>query len=98
MGYNFIEETITRELVSVLKDVDSNFYQAKDSVKDISKFVAAHSYLGMQAAERERIKTLNTLAAYFPVDLYTRSDTSELEKVRIHGGVKTLTEMPKILP
>lgn len=114
MGYNFMEETITDELVLVLKNVDLKFYSPKDTVMDlskvgslssdfskntsmdISKFVAAHSYLGMQAAETDRIRTLNTLAQYFHVDLYTRSDTSGLKNVHIHGGVKTLTEMPKI--
>jgi len=50
----------------------------------------------MQAAETERIRTLNTLAQYFHVDLYTRSDISDLKNVHTHGGVKTLTEMPKI--
>lgn len=114
MGYNFMEETITEEIVSALKKTDSHFYSPKDMVTDrlkvsslssdysesanvdISKFVAAHSYLGMQAAETERIRTLNTLAQYFNVDLYTRSDISDLKNVYIHGGVKTLTEMPKI--
>lgn len=114
MGYNFIEETITEEIVSALKKADTKFYSPKDTVidlsqagslssassentgMDISRFVAAHSYLGMQAAETERIRTLNTLAQYFNVDLYTRSDTSELKNVYVHGGVKTLTEMPKI--
>ena len=114
MGYNFMEETITEDIVFALKDADSHFYSPKDTVMDmlkvggqssdysentnmdISKFVAAHSYLGMQAAETERIRTLNTLAQYFNVDLYTRSDTSDLKNVYIHGGVKTLTEMPKI--
>ena len=129
MGYNFMEEIITDELVSELKKADSQFYSAKDvaellkvegmsfdlgknvngsssktknleSLKNdalkVSKFVAAHSYLGMQAAETERICTLNTLAQYFDVDLYTRSDTSDLKNVHILGGVKTLTEMPKI--
>ena len=96
MGYNFMEETMTEEIVSALKKADSNFYSSKDSIIDISRFVAAHSYLGMQAAETDRILTLNTLAQYFDVDLYTRSDTSELKNVHVHGGVKTLTEMPKI--
>ena len=114
MGYNFMEETITEEIVSALKKADTKFYSPKDTVidllqdgslssassentgMDISRFVAAHSYLGIQAAEIERIRILNTLAQYFNVDLYTRSDTSELKNVHIHGGVKTLTEMPKI--
>ena len=112
MGYNFMEETITEEIVSALKTADVNFYSPKDTVvstieditlmnsintcDDISKFVAAHSYLGMEAAEKERIRTLNILAQFFNVDLYTRSDVSELVNVQVHGGVKTLTEMPKI--
>lgn len=97
MGYNFMEETITQEIVSVLKEADSQFYSLKEtSYIDISKFVAAHSYLGIQAAETERIRTLNTLAQFFNVDLYTRSDVSELKNVCVHSGVKTLTEMPKI--
>lgn len=108
-----MEETITDELISALKEADSRFYLSKelanlpkvdgvtsclnkDVTADISKFTTAHSYLGIQAAETERIRTLNTLAKYFDVDLYTRSDTSNLKNVHIHGGVKTLTEMPKI--
>ena len=96
MGYNFMEETITDELVKALKKADQNFYAPKDNLTNIDRFIAAHSYLGMQAAEKDRIRTLNTLAQYFNVDLYTRSDVSELKNVHVHGGVKTLTEMPKI--
>lgn len=114
MGYNFMEETVTEEIVWALKKADAKFYSPKDIVMelpkmgeqscdftgninmDISKFVAAYSYLGMQAAETERIRTLNTLANYFNVDLYTRSDISDLRNVHVHEGVKTLTEMPKI--
>lgn len=133
MGYNFMEETLTEDVVSALRTADSHFYFPKDSIeymlgiedlysskesktldrnesttfdrdchdkKDmneyISRFVAAHSYIGIETAERERIRTLNTLAQFFHVDLYTRSDTSELKNVYVHGGVKTLTEMPKI--
>lgn len=96
MGYNFMEETLTDDLVNALKKADSNFYNPKDGVTNIDRFITAHSYLGMEAAEKDRIRTLNTLAQYFNVDLYTRSDVSELKNVHVHGGVKTLTEMPKI--
>lgn len=96
MGYNFIEETITDDFVKELKKADKNFYAPKDILTNIDKFVTAHSYVGIQAAETERIRTLNLLAQHFNVDLYTRSDTSELKNVHVHGGVKTLTEMPKI--
>ena len=96
MGYNFMEETLTEDLIKAIKKADSKFYDSKNCVTNIDRFIAAHSYLGMQAAEKDRIRTLNTLAQYYNVDLYTRSDVSELKKVKVHGGVKTLTEMPKI--
>ena len=53
-------------------------------------------FRSMQIAETERARTLNTLAKYFKVDLFTRSDASALQGVCIHGGVESLTEMPKI--
>lgn len=96
MGYNFMEEILTDEIVEALKKVDKNFYSPENVIMESSRFVVAHSYVGMQAAETERVRTLNSLAQHFNVDLYTRSDTSDLKNVHVHGGVKTLTEMPKI--
>lgn len=96
MGYNFMEEAITDRVTEALKKADPAFYQRKDLLEDCSRYAAAHEYLGMQAAETERIRTLNTLAEYFDVELYTRSDTSELKKVHVHGGIRTLDEMPKV--
>ncbi|MCM1089502.1 MAG: glycosyltransferase [Butyrivibrio sp.] len=95
-GYNITEEAMTDEFVRELKDAFPSFYTLKDSVTDSDRYVAAHSYVGMHLAETERIRTLNTLARFFPVDLFTRSDTSALHNVNVHGGVATLTEMPKI--
>ncbi len=94
-GYNLIEDTITAELVESLRSADKDFYWASNLITDPSRYIAAHSYLGMQAAETERIRTLNELAKHFQVDLYTRSDTSALQNVKIHDGIQTLTEMPK---
>lgn len=96
MGYNFIEETVTEELIAALKNAGLSYYNTNYSVTDTSRYLTAHSYLGVQATEVERIRTLNTLAQYFPVDLYTLSDTSDLINVRVRGSAKTLTEMPKI--
>ena len=95
-GGSFVEETVTPDVINALKEADASFYSPQNTVADCSRYVAAHCYLGMQAAETERIRTLNELARHFKVDLYTRSDTDSLNGVQIHGGVKTLTEMPKI--
>lgn len=95
-GCNITEAAMTDKLIKELKAAFPSFYTLKDSVIDSDRYVAAHSYVGMQIAETERIRTLNTLAQYFSVDLFTRSDTSALHNVNVHGGVATLTEMPKI--
>lgn len=95
-GYNFLEELVNDDLVKELKAAGANFFEPDNPVENPDNYIAAHSYIGYQVAETERIRTLNTLAQYFSVDLYTRSDTSSLQNVNIHGGVKTLTEMPKI--
>ncbi|MCM1568374.1 MAG: glycosyltransferase [Roseburia sp.] len=95
-GYHFIEDTLTDELVNTLKNRATDFYTPGEAVANPDKYIAAHSYIGMQLAETERIQTLNTLAEYFSVDLYTYSDTSPLRNVNVHGGIASLTEMPKL--
>lgn len=95
-GYNPVEDALTDDVIADIKKNDSKFFTLKKSVANSDRYVAAHSYIGMEIAQTERIRTLNQLALHFPVDLFTRSDTSPLKNVRIHGGVHTLTEMPKI--
>ena len=94
-GYNLVEDALNSEVTAAIKACAGNFYIDR-AVEDPDDYVVAHSYIGMQIAETERQRTLNTLAKHFTVDLFTRSDTSSLQGVRTHGGVKTLTEMPKI--
>lgn len=95
-GYNFIEEVLSERCVEAIKNSAPGFYSAEDSLVCPDRYVAAHSYIGFHLAELERVGTLNLLAEYFPVDLFTNSDTSVMNKVRCHGKVQTLTEMPVI--
>lgn len=95
-GYNFIENTLSEDLVHTVKKYASDFYHPGETVADPDAYITAHSYIGMQVAETERIMTLNALAEYFTVDLYTYSDTSSLKGVKVHKGAASLTEMPKI--
>lgn len=95
-GYNPIPEAVNQNLAEELKKASPSFYQLEKSVADSTRYIAAHSYIGMQVAETERIRTLNALAQYFSVDLYTRSNTAPLSGVNVRGGAETLTEMPKI--
>jgi len=97
-GYNFMEEVLTDEVIARLKDALSDktsFYTYSELIADPAKFTIAHLCMGYQVAETERIRTLNTLAKYFNVDLYTRSDTSPLTGVHMHGSIESLQEMPK---
>lgn len=95
-GYNFMEEVLSDDIVAQIKTASPDFYSPVNPVTPSDRYIAAHQYLGIHTSEAERIRTLNLLAQYFNVDLYTRSDTSTLRNVHIHGGVKTHTEMPKI--
>lgn len=95
-GYNPVENAMTNELAQTIKSCAPVFYSPGATVADPDRYIAAHSYVGMQIAETERIRTLNTLARFFNVDLYTRSNVTPLQGVHIHGGVASLTEMPKI--
>ncbi|MDE6606844.1 MAG: glycosyltransferase [Lachnospiraceae bacterium] len=95
-GYNLIEETVTDEIVSHILNADADAFSFTDTVTDPGRYVIAHHYLGMQAAEVERIRTLNRLAEEFEVDLYTRSDSARLHNVHVHDGIQTLTQMPKV--
>lgn len=95
IGYNFIEDVITEEVVQELKKGDPDFYNFNNAIMDVSHYAAAHKYIGNQVSEVERIRTLNVLSQYFKVDLYTKSDSSVLKNVNVHGGIESLTEMPK---
>ena len=95
-GYNFMEEAISDSFVSTFKEVVPDFFSYSNLIENTDKYVLAHKYLGFQATEIERIRTLNQLAKYFSVDLYTASDTKSLFSVHVHGTVESLYAMPKV--
>lgn len=95
-GYDLIGNTLSDRCVKAIRENAPNFYAPENVVADPAWYVAANSYVGIQAAERERIQTLNRLAEHFAVDLFTGSDTTPLNGVSTHGTVKTLTQMPWI--
>ena len=95
-GCNFIPESLTEEVIREIADADPGFYKSDDVYADMSRYLAAHQYIGMKLAAVERERTLRFLSERFPVNLYTRSDASALPKINCRGGVSTLTEMPKV--
>lgn len=95
-GYNFMEDTIPDILLNEMKELIPEKFTYSNLITNIDKIILAHRYLGIQAAETERIRTLNKLAEHFHVDLYTGSDTSPLLQVHTHGTIESLYGMPKV--
>lgn len=95
-GYNPIEDALSMQVLEEILPYAKERFNITNTVTSSDKYIVSHCYIGMQAAETERIRTLNRLAEEFRVDLYTRSNTNKLKNVCLHGGIKTLTEMPKV--
>lgn len=100
-AYNLLEEALAEgafaaNFISALKAAHKDFPSLPDSFTDTDAFVAANYYLGMQVSSLERIQILNALAADFNVNVFTRSETSDLQNVICHKGVSTHREMPVI--
>lgn len=96
-GADIIEPALAPSVIDEIKSKAESFFQIAAPIAPSDSYVAAHQYIGTQVTEQDRIRTLNTLASHFNVDLYTLSDTSSLSGVTIHGGANSLIEMPKIL-
>ncbi len=95
-GANFTENCVTDEIIKALKASSGSFFHLDQVVANPDAYIVANDYMGIQVTEEERIQILNTLAQYFKIDLFTRSDTSRLKNVRIHDGINSLTEMPHL--
>lgn len=98
-GYYPVKDAITEAIADDIKKCSGNEFPAASADKLIAspdKYIISHEYIGSHIAVVERERTLNTLAKYFDVDLYTRSDTSNLVNVHVHDGIRTLDEMPKV--
>lgn len=96
-GLSLIQKALTPSFLAALKKASpETFSVMPDAFQNIDAYIAANQLLGMRISELERIRTLNLLTGSFPVDLFTRSDSSCLTGVRVHGGVSTHLEMPEV--
>lgn len=93
-GYNFLEESLTPEIIEEFGKVVPDMY--REDYHPSPSYVLAHTILGYHLAAIEREEILNLLGSTYNVSLYTRSDTSPLQGITNKGGAKTLTEMPLI--
>ncbi len=95
-GYNFLQEMVTPELITALKQAFPDYYCLQNGLTDTDKFVAANYYLGMLVSQMERVRLLNALAKSCAVTLYTRSDVSSMEGVLCREGISTHVQMPRV--
>lgn len=95
-GYYPAEDVLTNQIVDTIKSCLPNYLKLNNPVTNYDRYLISQYYLGYHISSIERIRTLNALAEHFHVDLYTRSNTSPLFGVHVHGGIQTLTEMPKV--
>ena len=96
-GYYPVKDALPSAVVEdIKKAAGKDFPYGEDLVADIDKYIVSHEYIGSHIAVIERKRTLNTLARYFSVHLFTRSDTAGYTNVHIHEGVRTLDQMPKV--
>jgi len=94
-GYFFLEELLNDTLVNELVSATPSFYQFPEKSRKNNKAALAQFYLGAKITEMERTEMLTSLGSYFPIDLYSGSNSTNIP-VRAHGFVNTHTEMPLI--
>lgn len=97
-GMAYLDSKLTQEDIETVKRADENFFKIDKAVRDLNRFVVLNDYLAPHAAYLERLAILSCLADELEgvtTHLFTRSETDGLSaKVKVHGGVKTLEEMP----
>ena len=99
-GVNLIEQALTNQVKEELKRLLPTYFEGfGETVKPVDGYVAAHSLIGMHFSSLQRLKYLRALGEHFDVKLFTRSSADglkDLQRIKICGGVQTLTEMPKV--
>lgn len=93
-GENIFDRMLTVDIMERLCEI-IDFQQDKDAFSDI-KLVFTSTYLGFKMAQKERIASLNYLAAKFPVDLYTDRGDESLIRVNVRKSVDYMQEMPLV--
>jgi spore maturation protein CgeB len=97
-GMDYLDKHLTPKDIEIIKSADKNFYSNDNAVMNLDRFVVLNDYLAPHTAYLERLKILRLLADELDgtqTHLFTRSETDELSpKVKLHGGVKSLEEMP----
>ena len=96
-GYNFLEDALPDIVLDdVLETCPAVETRLFGGGREALRYYIAHTLISFELAVSERKRLLEKLATVCPVDLFTLSDASSLKGITVHGGVKTLTEMPLV--
>lgn len=97
MGYNILDDAVTEEFALRFKQEASYQPLGEDYVEDV-RGIVSDVFLGEKCTELDRITTLNAIGERYSVDLYTLSDTDQMNRgVKCKGGADSSTMMPKII-
>ena len=97
-GFEYLENSLTSNDEKIIKRAAKDSYPSEGSIMNMDHFVVLNDYMAPHMAYLERVDLLNDLGKSLEdakVHLFTRSDTSKISKnVVLHGGVRSLEEMP----
>lgn len=93
-GYNFLEDSLTPDIVAEFKKYVKYDYGEQFFMSD--EKVISDVFLSTKCAEIERIRLINELGKEFNVTLYTGSDTSKINNVKLGGYLDYELEMSKM--
>ncbi|MGN0342151.1 MAG: DUF3880 domain-containing protein [Roseburia sp.] len=96
-GYYFIPE-ILQEQTDIIEEFKAHMPEYYTPPEDFTRddvMTMSMVYLAPKITTIERLRLMRTLGQYYPVNLYTGSDTTGLP-IRNCGRAKSLTEMPLI--
>jgi len=93
-GYYFVEEALPEHIIREFKKNLPGFYESPLDNFLTDRITTAQLYIGNKITALERVGTMKLLSDYFPVTIYTGSDTSDIPRLHNCGLVKSLTEMP----
>lgn len=94
LGYNFLEDTLTDDMIEQLHKVLQ--WEWIDGYWKNDREMFADLYVGQYCSGLDRLKTLQALQMFFPVTIYTDSDTSGVKGIDNRGPADSVTMAPKI--
>ena len=95
-GYYFVQDMLNDRVIEGFKKSVPDYYHMKSDNQLTDRIIIGQYYLGNHITAVERTRLIKRISERFPIEVYTRSDISEIKKANVRGGCETLTEMPII--